>query len=201
MESHRIAEMAKYSHLCYYRPFRKLLYVRNKDATYIGFRGVNTAEDMKQALTITPTNYKNTHVHSGFMNKYLEIKPKIRYRLTKVNTPNIYFIGHSMGGCIALLAAVDSVLEYDNMINKNVYCCTFGSPAVGNKEFMNLAYATLEDINCIELSNDIVPKLPLNPGFVPLTTFRINNTQSINHFDILGNHSCLCYYKNLSINK
>lgn len=187
---------AKYSYWCYSKKYNQLLYTKSSNSTYIGFRGVNTLEDIKQALTIVPVKFKNTNVHKGFLNRYLTIKPKLQSHLKDTNTRNVYFIGHSMGGCVAMLAAIDSVLEMDSMLSKNIYCYTFGTPAIGDSKFLDLAHSTLDGMTCVELNNDIVPKLP-HPAFLPITTLKIDNVETTNQWDIVGNHSSLAYYKSL----
>lgn len=76
--------------------------------------------------------------HCGFEQTWQGVKPQVEAWLEKVarklgRRPQIYLAGHSLGGAVATLAAVDLAPNYD--IARVV---TIGSPRVGGRGFCNL---------------------------------------------------------------
>lgn len=171
----------------------KILYVKEEGSTYIAFRGTKNRNDMRDAVNILPTETEHGSVHSGFYRKYLDVQNELNNLLIEEDSDNIYFTGHSMGGCLALISSVNS---FSILPNKNLYCYMFGSPIIGNKMFIDNAEAVLKSLVSIELESDIVPLIPLNPSFKRPSNVLImpDNNNIIN---IMKNHSCMAYYKSL----
>ncbi len=100
--------------------------------TLLVFRGTVSEQNVKTDLSYLPTkfmNEKNTSVHSGFYD--VAQKSLQTYKNFLKKDKPIFIIGHSLGGGVALLSGA---LLYKKGYDVTVY--TFGSPAVGNKTFV-----------------------------------------------------------------
>ena len=71
-------------------------------------------------------------MHNGFYLAYLTVsssmKSQIQLLLSKYRGSSVYVTGHSLGGAIAVIAALDIKHTYD--VPMKVY--TYGQPRVGN---------------------------------------------------------------------
>jgi len=100
--------------------------------TILIFRGTVSEENVKTDLSYLPTEFmgeKNTSVHSGFYD--IAKKSLQTYKNFLKKDKPIFVVGHSLGGGVALLSGA---LLYKKGYDVTVY--TFGSPAVGNKAFV-----------------------------------------------------------------
>lgn len=114
----------------------------------IQFRGSDQVKDwvrnLKARQLIIPYMSERTDratppkdmVHTGFLEAYLVVREMVLEitRLHMNEFKRIIFTGHSLGGAIATLAAVDFVYHNRDQQEK-VNCVTFGSPRVGNRVF------------------------------------------------------------------
>jgi len=66
-------------------------------------------------------------------------------------------VGHSLGGALATLAAMDIKL---NVPGKSVSCYTFGSPKVGDSAFAGAYNKLVPDTHRFVNDTDLVPKIP-----------------------------------------
>jgi predicted lipase len=89
------------------------------------------------------------YIHAGFTTMYNEIKELIDKTVKKLLRNNyikkITFCGHSLGGSLAKLAFINSVLGYVEHFSK-FYCYSYGCPNVGD--------STLEDFLAKEINRD-----------------------------------------------
>ena len=72
-------------------------------------------------------------MHQGFINAYLSVRDEIHEHAQQSETTQYRITGHSLGGAIATLCAID--LQYNFGQNISVEAYTFGSPRVGNDAF------------------------------------------------------------------
>jgi predicted lipase len=120
----------------------------HKDTFSVVFRGTDDFRsgwaDLrfgKKRLPYGP-RHEDKQVHIGFIDAYLEIRCKILLLYSKELSPKVLITGHSLGGAIATLCALD--LQYnlkegsmkDKKSPEKLQCITFGSPRVGNKAFV-----------------------------------------------------------------
>lgn len=120
----------------------------------IACRGTEPSEmnDVKADLdTVKVPHPLGGKVHRGFYREYEKVMPGIREALAKHNKKGdkeVWVCGHSLGGAMAVLVAVD--LKPNGLQ-------TFGQPRVGNKEFLkNIDFPYYRYVN----NNDIVPRVP-----------------------------------------
>ena len=177
----------------------KALYCKEENETYISFRGTYNKANMKSCMNGKPVSTMYGNVHAGFLNHYISIVDDIDSLLEKEDSQDIFFTGHSMGGSIAILSAMDN-LDMLKKKGKRVHCRTFGTPCTSDNEFMMYARENLDSILNIELPNDVVPYLSVNPIFVNPSNLVIlpsgeKEIVNINMMDLFKNHSCQKYYK------
>ena len=119
--------------------------------------------------TMTLFNRK-VRVHKGFYNVLFHTRRSKsgtqfselnKYILTYVvqGKRKLHITGHSLGGAVALIAALKICELHGNNIFSGIY--TFGQPAAGNYKFAQLYNINLGNITCrFSFSNDIVSLLP-----------------------------------------
>ena len=72
-------------------------------------------------------------MHEGFIKAYLSIRDEIHEHAKSSETTQYRVTGHSLGGAIATLCAVDLQYNFGDRIAIEVY--TFGAPRTGNSAF------------------------------------------------------------------
>ncbi|KAL4459318.1 hypothetical protein ABPG74_017931 [Tetrahymena malaccensis] len=171
--------------ICKFHPSMKdiLVYYNDTHAAqgYLGFdRGqiVITFRGSTRTLTNWIYNFdvkkspfekcQNCSIHSGFLKTYNDIKDQLLKNLdnliSKYPAAPIIISGHSLGGAIATIAAIDiqhflNERSYQNVI-KEVH--TFGSPRVGNQAFAEYYNQLIPQTARVVNNQDIVPHLPPN---------------------------------------
>ena len=116
--------------------------IYKKDTFTVIFRGTDDEKTFMADIKVWskqlpyPTSTE-VQVHSGFIDAYLDIRTQIHnhYKQHK-DLPKVLITGHSLGGALATLCALD--LQYNFISDKNIelQCITFGSPRVGDKAFV-----------------------------------------------------------------
>jgi len=105
---------------------------------------------------------KGARVHRGFLSQYNSIKFGIMSTLfghVLADAPNkrIVFVGHSLGGALATLAAAGTKALFPQL---EVHCASFGSPRVGNAAFAAYFDAVVDSsVRCVN-GSDKVTKNP-----------------------------------------
>ncbi|KAJ3280507.1 hypothetical protein HK104_000613 [Borealophlyctis nickersoniae] len=104
-------------------------------------------------------------VHGGFLALYQKYKPAmtglLKDALGKNPGYSVTFVGHSLGGALTLLAAVDGTYTFlKDLPPTSIRVITFGIPRVGNARFAQLVYDTGLPVYRSVNYNDMVPHLP-----------------------------------------
>ena len=101
----------------------------------VSFRGSNNLENWITNLNTIQTDYpgcSKCYIHKGFYDAYKSIGAYVRGEVSKLKSlyrsAQIMITGHSLGGALASLAAVDIHKNIGNV--QQLY--TFGQPRVGN---------------------------------------------------------------------
>jgi predicted lipase len=140
--------------------------VANGDTFVVAFRGseetgiADWLTDLKFAQQVFPyeeSNNKKVKVHFGFVWAYKSVREAVKKAAKETTYKKILCTGHSLGGGLATLAALD--IQYNNP-DKQVSCYTLGSPKVGNDDFV--ASYNQRVPNSFRLVNhgDLIPSLP-----------------------------------------
>jgi hypothetical protein len=134
----------------------------------VAFRGSKDPVDFVQDAKFELAEYIWLHnkpvveVHAGFLEDFQAIGGPVVDRVKSLFAGSgagrpIYVTGHSLGGALAVLCALELVRE--KIPVTGVY--TFGQPRVGNRAFADLYDARLADRTWrLVNANDLVPRLP-----------------------------------------
>lgn len=148
----------------------------DKTTIIAGFRGTTfTATDSDVIhganpvidLVAVPVPYTSCYfcvVHLGFVAAYQSIADQMKANVKSLKTlfpgaSKLVVTGHSLGGAIATLFAVDMAT---NEGANNLNLVTFGSPRVGNAVFADFANQQIKGNNWrVTYDNDVVTIVPL----------------------------------------
>ena len=169
-------------------------WAEHKDFVLIAFRGTQEPMDLFTDIDVTlepafEESGKNILVHSGFRSAAKSVWSHVQSAsiYAKNRQKPLLITGHSLGGAIALLSAI----ELDINKQQSGALWTFGAPNVGNNIFFQFANETLRHRwNRINEESDPIPALPFTEEdrvvvrqwsekfgyFLPLLTTFANNS-------------------------
>ncbi|MBD2869725.1 lipase family protein [Paenibacillus arenilitoris] len=181
----------------------------SKDNVVLIFRGTRTFKDNESDQDFFQIPYPFIrHVgktHRGFTCIYQSAREELIGELNKLSTNKRLFVaGHSLGGALAVLAALDIAV---NTEFKNPVVYTYGSPRVADPEFASSFNQTVKNSFRIVNVHDIIPTLPAKAYPPPITKnglfYRHVNTKVPISFQLnslpVRNHEIVCYFKFLSL--
>jgi triacylglycerol lipase len=96
-------------------------------------------------------------MHRGFASAYMSVRKQIHNYLNRAAS-NVTVTGHSLGGALATLCAVDIQYNFSNKVAVDIY--TFGAPRVGNNGFRESFNRRVPNSYRFVYGMDIVPALP-----------------------------------------
>jgi predicted lipase len=139
---------------------------RTKTA-FVSFRGTSTWMDVIHDLDTRPVPADarpDITVHAGFRYKFFSIKNALEEVLMEnlADFDTLVLTGHSLGGALATIAAP---FLSDMFPAKTVKCISFGSPRVGNENFVKWFQSTVDSNVRIVNEHDPVPHLPLGSAY------------------------------------
>ena len=110
-----------------------------------------------------PTAPKNAKIHFGFLSSYYQVRSEFLTRLKQLRQAypdsTVRFLGHSLGGAIALIALLDALSQKLILVNATTLL-SIGAPRVGNAEFAQWAHQQFPNALRIVNQNDLCPHLP-----------------------------------------
>jgi hypothetical protein len=126
----------------------QVMVVSSDSSIMVIFRGA-LRDSYKWLATLdtqqTPFLCKNCKVHSEFHSQFIDCSEKVIDVLTELYEKDpsrpIHITGHSIGAAVATIFAVHVSLSHPSLVLSQVI--TFGSPRVGNREFVKMADAML----------------------------------------------------------
>lgn len=129
------------------------------DTTIVAFAGTETKEDWKADLNVADTTLPwlrpgdVARAHKGFATMYSALRQHL-HSLVPKRAHAVVFTGHSLGGALATLAALD----FASNGTATVSAYTFGAPHVGDRNFKNVFDARVPvAVRCVN-PFDPVPK-------------------------------------------
>lgn len=138
-------------------------YSTSHNAVIVSFRGSSNIKNWISDFDAAQVGYSRCsgcNVHRGFFNSYNTVasfvKAQVSTLLAKYRNAPIYVTGHSLGGAIAIVAALDIHATYGNSLK--LY--TYGEPRVGNAAFASYVNSAIPDTFRVVHYADIVPHLP-----------------------------------------
>lgn len=113
--------------------------------------------------------------------------------LLKANHRPVYFFGHSLGGALTELAALDLAEQ----LGCEAYCYTCGSPRAGNQSFADLFNSKVHNCQLIQHTPDPVPYVPL----ASLGFYQVDLEKNVESSESTGNpfayHSSSLYIQSV----
>jgi hypothetical protein len=153
-------------------------------------------------------------VHAGFLEYYDVIREDVFntiYTYSDPATDTLAFTGHSLGGCAAMIGALEiSQLEASlaslssptpsstsQQNSARISCITFGTPALGNESFCNSFNTVVPDFKSYVCGADITPRFPI-PGLKhPRTGIYLPAPKWSGVRDTIAHHTMTNYLKPL----
>lgn len=132
---------------------------------HLVFRGTDDALDMLANLDTRQQAafVAGARVHSGFLHRYMAVRDEARHFFDGHDFTSLVVTGHSLGGALATIAALDLADAYPWA---SVGCVTFGAPRVGNATFAAHFDARLGARHWrVFHERDPVPMLPMGPWY------------------------------------
>ena len=114
-----------------------------------------------KARSELPATQQKARVLDGFQRAYSHLRPRVMQALNSdaARGKPVFVIGHSLGGAMASLLAMDVALNMKpNFASLDVY--TSGSPRVGNADFVRLYDRFVPNSIHIAIDGDPVPLIP-----------------------------------------
>jgi triacylglycerol lipase len=145
--------------------------IESDNSIVISFRGSRSNPDWIADASILQTYFPYTRIklktHSGFSAIYNTCRQQIINILNTLNNSKQLFVtGHSLGGSLAVLCALDAAV---NTAYNNPIMYSFGSPRIGNCKFVQAYNGVINNSIRIVNTNDIVPLLPPTVVHPPLS--------------------------------
>ena len=120
-------------------------------------------------FTVPDIEVGNARIHSGFQSSYLNIRTQTQSSIQKLAKlyPDyeIVFTGHSLGGAMASIAAVDFHVQTKGIYDDRISVITFGQPRVGNEAWANYYDSLPFSSRIFRVVKDADPIAQLPPRF------------------------------------
>lgn len=111
---------------------------------YVVFRGtdkgidwINNFQFRQQIYPYGDDSTTNVRFHRGFMAAYFSVRDRLREEVAKHPKSTIIVTGHSLGGAVATIAALDVQYNLTQHTSQPLNLYTFGAPRVGNPALVN----------------------------------------------------------------
>jgi triacylglycerol lipase len=175
--------------------------IQSKREIIISFRGTEDITDFFKDVELIQVNFPFVpHVgktHNGFTKVYRKlVRNNVIDTLVKLsNKKKLYITGHSLGGALATLCALDVAV---NTKFKAPILYTFGSPRVGNATFVSSFNSIIEESIRVENAYDMIPRFPPE-SFLGMKYYHVGKKLTLRflYFNPLDNHKIGHYYKKL----
>lgn len=140
--------------------------LNNNRNIIISFRGTQQPQDWFTDLNGFQIKYPDyglvnpqseIKVHQGFYHAYKSVRQIIHEAINRIDPLSITICGHSLGGALSTLCAVDIQYNFPK-IKLEVY--TSGQPKVGNKAFEESFNRRVPNMIRTYMRRDIVPMCP-----------------------------------------
>ncbi len=121
-------------------------------------------EEQEKTYPYAEGSSSGAMMHSGFVKAYMaeKVRPAIHQYLNDHITaapPRVIVTGHSLGGAIATLCAVDIQYNFESKIS-SIELYSFGAPRVGNRNFQDSFNRRVPQSYRFIYGMDMVPALP-----------------------------------------
>lgn len=141
--------------------------------TIFAFRGTMSRGDIFDALDIRKSLFEEagSKIHRGFHQQFKSLEPLLTpdietlFDLRLDKTHEIHFVGHSMGGAVAAIAASYYSLNKPVESDATIVCHTFGNPHFADEALSDTVKTKVDEHICVQATDDIIPFIPIYPDF------------------------------------
>lgn len=116
-------------------------------------------EDKEKVYPYEGGSRSGAMMHRGFVAAYFSVRDEIHDYMKKHPISTAIVTGHSLGGALATLCAVDIQYNFSDTV-KTIEAYTFGAPKVGNDGFRDSFNRRVPSSYRFVYGMDIVPELP-----------------------------------------
>lgn len=138
----------------------------NSDRLYIVFRGsdkpidwINNFQFRQQIYPYSDDN-PDVRFHRGFMMAYFAVRQQLLEAMDKFVGQRVIVTGHSLGGALATIAALDIQYNLGNKRDLSFEVYTFGAPRVGNQAMVESYNGRIANSHRFIYGWDIVTRIP-----------------------------------------
>jgi predicted lipase len=117
------------------------------------------AEGKEQIYPYEGTSSSGALMHQGFVNAYFSVRDEIHDYIQSHPVSKVITAGHSLGGALATLCAVDVQYNFSKKLSE-IENYTFGAPKVGNEGFRQSFNQRVPKSYRFVYGMDIVAELP-----------------------------------------
>lgn len=143
-----------------------LLHKEGSERTYVVFRGSDKSIDWMNNLQLRQQVYpygdgnSDVKFHRGFMAAYFAVRDRLLPAVKAITSPHIVVTGHSLGGALATIAALDMQYNITSQSGQAISAYTFGAPRVGNRALVDSYNRRVPDSFRYIFGWDIVTRIP-----------------------------------------
>jgi len=124
----------------------------------IVFRTTMTLHDVLHDFDMRQTRFiGDARVHRGFCRKYLSLRDRLHAIVLERAPAHILLCGHSLGGALACMAAVDLHTCFEDV---EIDVVTFGAPRAGNLAFTQQLKRAAHRYVRVRDRLDLIPDMP-----------------------------------------
>jgi hypothetical protein len=161
-------------------------YLSSQKKIYVVFRGSTSIEDWIEDLSelLCDYTYYNGQsicsdcVHCGFQETEKQVYPEVLDGVKKLHemSPDyeIIITGHSLGAALATLVSIDLIHEN---LGFTIAMQNFGSPRIGDDNFVKFASSIISDRSRNTHYKDIVPHVPIHYRYTHISGEWYENTE------------------------
>lgn len=143
-----------------------ILHQPETNRLYVVFRGTDQPIDwinnVQFRQQIYPYGDGNSDVrfHQGFMTAYFAIRKTLLQVVDEFNGQHIIVTGHSLGGALATIGALDLQYNLGTKDNFTFSVYTYGAPRVGNQALVDSFNRRIPDSHRFIYGWDVVTRVP-----------------------------------------
>lgn len=117
-------------------------------------------KEREQTYPYAGESRSGARLHEGFSNAYMSARDTIHDFMRTNPVSKVVLTGHSLGGALATIGAVDVQYNFDRDPRITIEVYTFGAPRVGNTGFRESFNQRVPNSYRFVYGMDIVPALP-----------------------------------------
>ncbi|MGO4886210.1 lipase family protein [Anaerobacillus sp. MEB173] len=173
--------------------------IESSSEIIVAFRGteepIDVLADLDWVQVPFPFVSDSGRTDRGFTRDYQSVRKDVIKTLKNLHPDKrLYITGHSLGGAVATLAALD-IASNTHYTQPLVY--TYASPRVGNPRFVDVYNQTIDHSIRVVNTNDIVPHFP--PPTIPFLNISYRHVDKrypiqFQTFSIRRNHAIENYF-------